>query len=274
MRASLQLGTIFVQLDKRHKFYPFLNTAMNLYLIYTREIGFPQPIVIYLASTNCKDKGLNTRILLITSYLRLLQHMHESCILRPWDKHDFMITVHNFLNNKSRIAIEHPLGEGLLWSLAAIEIGKYLIIRSRFIEAKNYLCAAQYILCLYSKNSAFILFNINYDIKYKISFHEFILYADCAIFTAWGSYGNLLLLISYLKQLSVKTEIKTKKSVSCNKELLIFTKFPVNLKDIAYDVTDTYVSNINEAKQIFVMALQNYTIAETCLQNAIKTNIV
>jgi len=55
------------------------------------------------------------------------------------------------------MATEHSFEEGKSWAFAAIEVGKYFMIRSRFIEARNYFTVAQYVLYLCQKCLQFIL---------------------------------------------------------------------------------------------------------------------
>ncbi|EZA52052.1 KBP-like protein [Ooceraea biroi] len=125
------------------------------------------------------------------------------------------------------------LNEGLMWAVPTTSFYIYFLDKYRFSDARNYLAATQYILDEYENE-----FNAAKEAK-RLPEDEDISMKYCSLRTrldyGWAKYGNMLLL-----------HLKHK----------LFQNPDERIKDIGSQVTDNIVSNLSDAKAIFLHTIK------------------
>jgi len=270
MRAYIQMYDIFYKLDNP-EFNQYLYKAIDLYLRYTMEDVFIEPLVTYSIRLDIEDAECsNSMLSLWTLYSKSLYY--SETIFNLFHLQDnFIITMHTILVNQWTIAVEDPLDIGLLWSRATTELGQYFFHNFRFTEARNSLTAAQYILTTLCYKE---LFKIQDKACFSFYMEDFYIVSRYNSIV-WGLYGNTLLQLSISKLLypqnfqqkriykvdesELVSSIMSKKSA----KLLLFMDLEKSLKDVTNKVTDICVSNFHDAKLVFDFSEQHFSIIST-----------
>jgi hypothetical protein len=279
MRVFLQLKYIYHKLNEEENCYLISYKALDLYYTYTKyENKFSVPISILSNSLDI-EKGEDTNTVLSLSILHT-EFLKYACDIFityeniEWDVYDFVKIMHNFLRHRSTMV--DPLKETLQWVNCSHQLSLYFIQQSRFTEARDCIAAAQHILDIYYKELQKI--KKTDDNKHSFeNFHDLHCYnMQRNVATCWVNYDKALLFVSKYNLL-YDTNIKIHKGNKLKSmfpikskdpaELLIFTNLKENLKDITNQITDTYVSNMKDAKAIFLHCAKWSDIAKTCFEN-------
>ncbi|XP_019885826.1 uncharacterized protein LOC105275067 [Ooceraea biroi] len=259
MRASLLLECILHKLDELNTCCRFSHKAIGFYLEYTKQLSsFPAPLAVLSASLHTEEPGHypNTVRSLMTLFVDLLWHV-KACDFDQWDLHDLTIPVHNFLMNRWTAVPADLVNEGFTWASITANFQSYFVRQHRFSDARNYLAATQYILDEYRKElkaNQYLPANTNYRlVKTNVAY-------------GWATYSNMLLLRSKCKlykfcSQNCKTiregasgSTSSVESEEESAEPLTFTwgNLEERIKDIASQVTDTYVTNWVDANLLFL----------------------
>lgn len=262
LRVHIGLNYIWRRLEKTEKCYPLLDKAMELYLNYTKEEDeYPYPIDI-ATIFHIHNFSTNTKIQLTELHIITLELLVEQYLLQPRDKHKFVIYVHNLLKKELIEAFNLDKTVSMFWPVASANLCIYFVHHNRFIEARNHLETADYILEMYYKSMIKIVDGD--DLIHVMNDYEKSC-ANVAIF--WGMYGVFLLRSSIEKlqcednrscemnninsEFLVKSEKETKPLIFALKEAVEHIEIP-----------NTHASNLNDAKIILATILRGLNIAK------------
>lgn len=262
VQVHVDLGIVWQKLNMLEKCYPLLYKAVELYLNYTKEEDeYPYPIEIptFFQIYNFS----NTKIKLTKFYALTLDILAEFYQLYPIDKHKFVIYVHNLLNKELIESLNSKKELSMDWSVAAAELSTYFIHNNRFIEARNHLDAADYILDMSFKST---IKTVEVDLLTSVKDNHDQFCANVAIL--WGVYGVSLLRLSVAKSLCEDNKycemykIKSKFLAKSGEETkpLIFADLKGALEHIK--IPNTPVSNRKDAKIILENCLEKFIIGK------------
>jgi len=239
--------------------YLLLDKALELYLNYTKEDDYPDPLNVYIFLPNKENSKIN----LIKSHILTLKYMEELYCFQPTNMHKFVIYVHNLLNEQLK-TIKDPTENHmfLCWAEASADLAIYFLYSNRLMEAKIHLAAAEYMTMMY-----YTLILTDPDVTK--SEENIDTYGIVYIFInqLWAMYGIMLLRLSKERLLQHKSNksceannIESKSHSKSEKEImkpLTFVELEKGLKNIIrYHITDTYVSNLDDVKIIFQNVLK------------------
>jgi hypothetical protein len=278
MRVYIQMYDIFHKLDNP-EFNQYLYKAIDLYLRYTMENIFINPLATYSIRLDIEDKDCtNSMLSLWTLYSKSLHYSKTNFFLHLQD--DFITTMHYFLVDQWTIAVKYPLDVGLFWAGAVNEVAEYFLSNFRFTEARNNLAAAEYMLKTLCQKEILKLPEDNPRLDYK----EILRLISAFNTSLWGLYGILLLQLS-INHLSYPQYFQQKKTYKIDEselvssimskksaKLLLFMNLEENLKDITNKVTDILVSNLQDATSVFNHSVKYFIIANTS-HNSSKNEI-
>lgn len=260
IEVLIELSGVWKKLMQYENSYSLLDKAMELYINYTKEDEYPDPI-------DNENKIENTKVFLADLHLITLDKIEELYRFQPRDKHKFVIYIHNLLTEQlteGEVLTENKMS----WAKASADLSTYFLCHDRFIEARIHLAAASYIADTYyslqilnEDNSESSENRVNYD---KTFAH---------ICKLWGIYGIKLLhsskerLLQYKCDKSYKAnDIKSESLAKSEEELMIPLVFIDIEKEIeickSYNI-DTYVSNLNDAQDVFTHILTWLNTAKT-----------
>ncbi|EZA52053.1 hypothetical protein X777_09203 [Ooceraea biroi] len=257
MRATMQLEYIFHKLKEPKQCCPYSHKAIGFYLQYTSQLrSFPMPFVTLSVSLDVEKPGSTDINSMMTLFSNLLEHV-KTCALDEWDPLD-IIPIHNLLMVRATV-MSDIVTDGLMWIITATPFYVYLLHKYRFSDTRNYLAVTQYIL-----DTSEGEFNATKKPNRLLHNKDIsTLYSDTRMHLelGWAKYGNMLLLYSQYKLFQ---QFRTKKADTSRSTSSIEPKesaepltfnwenLDQRLKDIACQVTDKYVSNLRDAKAIFV----------------------
>jgi len=281
MRVFLQLKYIYHKLNEEEKCYLISYKALDLYYTYTKyENEFSVPISILSNSLDIEkgEEDTNTVLSLSILHTEFLKHAYDTFISEniEWDVYDFAKLIHNFLKHQSTMILADPLKDTLQWVNSSHQLSLYFIRQSRFTEARDCIAAAQYILDIYYKELQKTRKTEDNNQSYE-NFHDLHCYnmqGNVAI--CWVNYDKALLFLSkynLLYDINIKPHKGNKLKLMFStkskdpEELLIFMNLKENLKDITNQITDTCVSNMKDAKAVFLHCVKWSDIAKTCFEN-------
>jgi hypothetical protein len=282
MRAYVQMLNIFLKLHNAEKVYEYLHKGIALYLKYTKEDKFLEPLVINSVSLDIEDKEYpNSMLSLLSLYSECLIEANRLNIFEGGIT-DFVITIHNFLVNRCNIIVTaRPIEESALWMYAMTDVAMHLLTSYYFTEVRNCFAATHYILDIYDKELAKLMVTQNCLFEDIFDSHY---YTICGrLSKSWGNYGNILLDLSkhillYGDKLTKKRARKIYKSKSTAytssktseeyEELLPFTNLEEHLTNYIDKITDKCVSNLDEAKSVFVFTMKWFEAAKTYFTKA------
>jgi len=269
MRTYVQMYYIDV-LDSQ-EYNEYLYKAIDLYLKYTMKDEFIEPSAIYSIRLDQEDKDRsNSMITLWRFFSNTISSSYTMFYLQLQDYNfDFIKTMHNLLMNHWTIAVKDPLNIGLRWVAATSELGQYFFYNSRFTEARNSLAAAEYMLGTICQNE---LYKLRED-KARFNYYlEDFLSTSQYNSEIWGLYGSRLLQLS-IKNLLYPQHSRQKKTCKADEselvssimskksaKLLLFINLEEDIKPIIDRMTDTYVSNLRDAKVIFHYSILSLTL--------------
>ncbi|XP_025990288.2 KIF-binding protein isoform X2 [Solenopsis invicta] len=253
--------------------FEFLNTAMELYLKYTIRDDYPDPVHI-AAIVGFKEEESNPKIILDGFHHTTLQDLGILYLLKPKDKHGFVSYMHNLIERQlSQIISENKFDDkSINLALALFDLSQYFIANSRFVEARNYIATADYVLRKFSEGKFKITEEVSPSKKSQFDY----LYDNCHYINAisgkyWGTYGVAFLRFWMYKFLQYKEdsceldisklEIK---SVEESTKLLIFSNLEEELEQITNQIKDIHILNLTEAKSVFIQTLRYLDTANEC----------
>jgi len=281
MRAYVQMLNIFLKLHNAEKVYEFLHKGIALYLKYTKGNEFPEPFVTNSVSLDIEDEEYpNSMLSLQSLYLECLIEANKLDIFNMGIT-DFVITIHNFLVNRWMIVVARPIEESVLWMYAMTDIAMHLLTSYYFTEVRNCFIATHCMLQIYDQELVKLTGTENCSLEDVFDRHY---YTICGrISRSWGNYGNVLLDLSkhiflYGDKLVKKRARKVYKSKSVTytsakiseecEEILPFTNLRKDIISYVNLITDKCVSNLRDAKSIFVFAMKWFEAAKAYFTKA------
>lgn len=279
--ALNELNLVCDKVEKKKYTFKFLNTAMELYLKYTVRDDYPDPVHI-ATIIDIKEEESNPRIILDTFHHTTLQDLGIQYLIKPKDKHGFVLYMHNLLKGR----LSQMISEGrqfqvkcLDLALTLFDLSKYFLANGRFAEARNHIATADYVVYRFFEDTFKTTKKKGSKSRFNNLYDESCDYVRAISARYWGTYGVSLLRFwvntflqnkaenSYELDIS-KLEIKSEEEST---KLLIFSDLEEELKQIANQITNTRILNLTDAKSIFVQTLRQLDIAQEYF--AVDTNI-
>ncbi|XP_071647139.1 KIF-binding protein-like [Temnothorax longispinosus] len=262
--ALNELNSVYEKMNKKTD--SELNTALKLYMTYTQEENYPDPI--HIASlAGIEEEESNPKIILNTLHHTTLQNLRLQYLIRPIDKHLFVQYLNKELNTRLTdiVSNETKFDEKCLdMALTLFELSKYFLANDRFTEAKNHIAIGDYVIF---RVAGEILKMEEKDFLYL---HKSLNYAIAVNAKSWGSYGVSLLRFwmkkfsqnkgnksSEIQDLMSKLEIKSEKS-----NLIFSDLLEKELEGIIIQFTETCILNLADAKSIFIKTLKQFEEAK------------
>ncbi|XP_025265165.1 uncharacterized protein LOC112638195 isoform X1 [Camponotus floridanus] len=239
--------------------YSLLDKALELYLNYTKEDDYPDPLNVHLFLPNKENSKIN----LIKCHILTLTYMEELYCFQPTNMHKFVIYIHNLLNEQLKTIKDSTENHMFIyWAEASADLSIYFLYSNRLMEAKIHIAAAEYMTMIY-----YTLILTDPDVaksQEKIDSYSIV---DIFINQLWAMYGIMLLRSSKERLLQHESNnsceannIESKSHSKSEKEImkpLTFVELEKRLKNIIrYHITDTYVSNLDDVKIIFQNVLK------------------
>ncbi|XP_071563119.1 KIF-binding protein-like [Temnothorax nylanderi] len=253
-----------------------LNRALKLYMTYTQEENYPDPI--HIASlVGIKEEESNPKIILNTLHHTTLQNLRLQYLTRPKDKHLFVQYLNKELNTRLTdiVSNETKFDEKCLdMALTLFELSRYFLANDRFTEAKSHIAIGDY-----------VIFRLPAEIlkmeekerrgkkgkKASSHLHKSLNYAIAVNAKSWGSYGVSLLRFwmeqfsqnkgnhksSEIQDLMSKLEIKSEKS-----NLIFSDLLEKELEGMIIQFTETCILNLADAKSVFIKTLRQFEKAK------------
>lgn len=260
--ALNEMNSIFVKLEKENYVYSFLKSAMEQYLNYTKRNNYPDPIHIPNI-IGIKEKESDPRIILEDLHFRTLRNIATKYLEQPEDKHDFIIYMYNLLKNQlSQMIFEgRQFREDCInWVLTLFDMSRYFLMHNRFVEARNHLATADYIIYRFSEDTLKMI-NRQNDVQRL----RFIYLSDkydyvCGVSArSWSTYGVSLLrfwMKKYLQSKDEKYEVDNSKLEIESMNLLIFPDIQENAECLSNQITHTQILNLTDAQFVFIKILK------------------
>lgn len=266
--ALNELNLVCDKMQNKKYTFKFLNTAMELYLKYTMDEDFPDPVHIATIA-NIKEEESNPRMLLDNFHYRTLQDLGIQYFAEPRDKHGFVMYIHKILN----IRLSEMLLGGIQfhercldWALTLFDLSKYFLANNRFVEARNHIATADYVIHrFYEDRLKPIDEESNSELLYDS--YEFV----CSVSArTWGIYGVLLLRF-WLEKFSLhkgetdpcELDISNLKITSEDEsKMIIFFDLEKELESMTNQIMHTRILNLTEAKSLFVQTLRHLDTAK------------
>jgi len=278
MRVFLQLKYIYHKLNEQENCYLISYKALDLYYAYTKyedELAVPITILSNSLDIEKGKEDTNTVLSLSILHTEFLKHAYDVFISENIERnvYDFVKIMHNFLMHRLTMVMADPLKDTVQWINGSLQLSSYFIRQSRFTEARDCIAAAQYILNMYYNELKMVIIEDNHTFENFHYLHCYNMQRNVA--TCWINYDKTLLFLSKynllydtskmhkMNKLKLMSSIKSKDPA----ELLIFTTLKENLKNITDQIVDTCVSDIKNAKAVFVHCAKWFDIAKTCLEN-------
>ncbi|XP_019883569.2 uncharacterized protein LOC105252793 isoform X2 [Camponotus floridanus] len=238
--------------------YSLLDKALELYLSYTKEDDYPDPLNVDIFLFNKKNSKIN----LINSHILTLEYMEELYCLQPTNMHKFVIYIHNLLNEQLKTIKDSTENHMFLyWAETSADLSIYFLYSNRLMEAKIHIAAAEYVTVMYYIS----LITDPDDAKSQEKMYNYHL-VYMSINQLWAIYGIMLLRLSKEKLLQHKSNksceannIESECHLKLEEEMkpLTFVDLEKDLKTIIkYHITDTYVSDLDDIKIIFANVIK------------------
>ncbi|XP_011634770.1 KIF1-binding protein homolog isoform X2 [Pogonomyrmex barbatus] len=256
--ALNELSLVTHKLQNVENAFLHLNAALELYIKYTKD-NYLEPINI-ATIVGIEQKVSDSRIILDNLHITTLHDIGTHYYIHPKDKHEFVTYLHNILKKElSTVLIKGKQitqFECLDWALTLVDISRYFVINNRFIEGRNHLATADYIMFRFSED---VLKYINKENcseyhNVRISYN----YVRAYITKFWGSYGTSLLRywIERFQKEDKSCKVDESKSkqeseeelthlIYCEKELQLFNR-----------ITELCILNFTDAKSVFIKSLR------------------
>ncbi|XP_012527321.1 KIF-binding protein [Monomorium pharaonis] len=262
------LNLVCDKVEKKRHTSKFLNAAMELYLKYIVNADYPDPVNI-ATIVDIKEEESNPRTMLDTLHQATLRDLGIQYLIKPKDKHRFVIYLHILIKDRlsQMISEERKFQENFNCfdvALTLFDLSKYFLANARFVEARNHIITADYLTCKFS--DTFIKDTTERkDSKSQFSLYERLDYVCAVSARCWGTYGVSLLRFWVDKFLQNKKEnscefdiskLKIKSEEEDSSKLLIFSNLEEELKQIANQITYTRILNLTDAKSTFVQTLR------------------
>ncbi|XP_071564413.1 KIF-binding protein-like [Temnothorax nylanderi] len=270
--ALNELNSVCEKVNNMKGTHKFLNSALELYLEYTLEDNYPDPI--HIASlVGIKEKESNPKIILDTLHHTTLQDLGLQYLTRSKDKDGFVMYLHNMLNIRltDMVSDEAKFDERCLdMALTLFDMSRFFLANNRFAEAKSHIAVGNFVICKLAADTSktaekeskasFHLYNENYD------------YADYTFAISaksWGFYGVSLLRF-WMEKFSQNKENKSfemqdlmsKLEIKSEKTDLIFSDLKKELECKNIEIAETCILNLSDAKSVFVKTLRQLKIAK------------
>lgn len=269
------LNSIFVKLKKDN--YLYLKSAMELYLNYTKD-DYPDPIHVP-SVIGIEEKESNSKIILEELHFKTLQEIAAQYLVQPEDKHGFIIYMYNLLKKE----LSQMMSEGrqfqvdcINWVLTLFDMSRYFLIHNRFIEVRNHLATADFVMYKFSEDTLktinqqndvqrlrFIYLSDKYDYVRGVSARS------------WSTYGVSLLrfwmkkfLYSTDKEYEVDNSKLETEPWNKSRNLLIFPDIKKKWLNNQYNqiqynqIIHTQVLNPTDAKFVFIQVLKHFEVAK------------
>ncbi|XP_026831401.1 uncharacterized protein LOC105278885 isoform X1 [Ooceraea biroi] len=239
VKTLIVLSEIAKEEKETEEEWRWLNAGINLCLRYIERDNLQEPICVELADAYVKiEKQQDMKIILMSLYASMIDRMKMLYYEKTEYRDKGMNIVHKFLNKRARVI--QSLNERCEWSSSVIVTSLRLLTNQRFTEARDCLAAAKYMMELVERDpSLHTINNIVTELKARL--------AD-----AWHTYAVQILKVSYHQETRGR---KQNKSPVLNQEeptnLLLFTSLAEDLVDISNRITDSCVSDVNEAQIVF-----------------------
>lgn len=270
--AFNEMNSVFVKLEKDNYIYSYLKSALELYLNYTKEDDYSNPIHVATV-IGIKEKESNPKIILENLYFTTLRDMAIQYFEQPEDKHEFITHMYILLKKQ----LSQMISEGRQFRedcinlvLTLFDMSRYFLIHNRFIEARNHLATADYVMYKFSEETLKTI-NQQNDVQRL----RFIYLSDsydygCGVSArSWGTYGISLLRFwkeRLLQNKDKKYEVDNLKlkvvpwEKSIN--LLIFSDVKNEAECMTNQITHTRILNLTDAKSVFIKILKHFDVAK------------
>jgi len=257
--AHLYLHLIWKKLQQLENCYSLLDKALELYLSYTKEDDYLDPLNVDIFLPNKENSKIN----LIDSHILTLEYMEELYCLQPTNMHKFVIYVHNLLNEQLKTIKDSTENHMFLyWAEASADLSIYFLYSNRLMEAKIHLAAAEYMTMMYYIS----LITDPDDAKSQEKIYNYHL-VYMFINQLWAMYGIMLLRSSKERLLQHESNksceannIESECHLKLEEEImkpLTFVDLEKDLKTIIkYHITDTYVSDRDDIKIILANVIK------------------
>lgn len=270
--ALNELNLVCDKVEKKKYTYKFLNTAMELYLKYTMEDNFPEPVHIARLVDIKEEKGSNPKLILDNLHYTTLQDLGIQYLAKPKDKHGFVLYMHKILKTRLTDMITQGVqfdDKCLDWALTLFDLSRYFLANDRFTEARNHIAAADYVIYRFTEDKLKPMEKKGKKARFN-HLYESCDYVCAISARSWGSYGVALLRYwmgkflqnkenkSEVQDLMSKLEIKEEKDLN----LLIFSDLEKELECMINQIKETCILNFAVAKSIFVETLRHLNTAK------------
>ncbi|XP_071628559.1 KIF-binding protein-like [Temnothorax longispinosus] len=238
----------------------FLNLALKLYMVYTLEDNYPDPI--HIASlVGIKEKESNPRIILDILHHKTLEDLGLRYRTRPKNKHIFVKYMNNLLNIRVRDVISGKTKfdeKCLNMALTLFDLSKYFLANGHFAIAKSHIDIADYLIRRFVEDRLKTAGKKGTDSFY---FSKNYVYVRAVSTKSWGFYGVSLLRFR-MEKFSQCEQNKSSEIHDLVSELEIKSEGP-NLiffdseeEYINVEITKTCILNLADAKSVFEKTLK------------------
>ncbi|XP_071563122.1 KIF-binding protein-like [Temnothorax nylanderi] len=264
--ALNELNSVYEKMNKKTD--SALNTALKLYMTYTQEENYPDPIHIASLIVGIKEEESNPKIILNTLHHTTLQNLRLQYLTRSKDKHLFVIYMNKILNTRLTDIVSNDTKfdeKCLHMALTLFELSRYFLANGRFTEAKSHIAIGDYVIF---RVAAEIL---KMEQKDFLHLYKSLNYAIAVNAKSWGSYGVSLLRF-WMEQFSQnkgnhksseRQDLMSKLEIKSEKSNLIFSDLlEKELEGIIIQFTETCILNLADAKSIFIKTLRQFEKAK------------
>ncbi|XP_071563123.1 KIF-binding protein-like [Temnothorax nylanderi] len=249
----------------------YLNLALKLYMTYTQEENYPDPI--HIASlVGIKEEESNPKIILNTLHHTTLQNLRLQYLTRPKDKLLYVKYLNKEVNTQLTDMVSNETkfnAKCLDMALTLFELSRYFLANGCFTEAKSHIAIGDYVIFRFVEDNR--LKTEEKEMRASDShLYESYDYVSAVSARAWGSYGVSLLRFwmekflqnkgnksSEIQDLVSKLEIKSKKS-----NLLFSDLLEKELEGMIIQFTETCILNLIDAKSVFIKTLRQFEKAK------------
>ncbi|XP_071568840.1 KIF-binding protein-like [Temnothorax nylanderi] len=254
-----EINPVYEKLFSKEYTY-FLNKAVEVYLTYTTEDNYRDPI--HMASlVGIKERESDPRIILDTLYYKTLQDLGVRYRTRPKDKHIFVVSMNTLLNSRviDMVVDKTKFDDKCLdMALTIFDLSKYFLANSHFAIAKTYITMAD---CVIRK---FVEDRLKTAGKKGTSCYQLpknYMDAHAVRDISWGSYGVSLLRFRMEKfsqnKESTSSEIHdfiSKLEITSEVSDLLFSV--LEEQRITIEIAETCILNLADVKSIFEKTLK------------------
>jgi len=224
-----------------------LDTALKLYIEYTKMEDYPEPFDIVSNLLENEERSQNPLIILHKLHLTNIEHLINMYFLDDRGMHTFVIYIHNLLKIEMNYRETFSFENYVDWILVTFHLSYYFIYHKRFAEAKNHITTAFYILEKF-RNTYFPEHSTIEECYEQLA---------ASGKRAWVNYGLELLRLSNekLRQNKLGGETnepsETAPKPEAEQTTLIFSALKKDPERVIIHITDKYVTNYSEVNTIF-----------------------